>query len=206
MSGRVTEAQLQNKEAELEQVIQEYYNYDMSSLKAEINRILQSETSKVDSERQAKLTEIARKFSKIMSLGSQHVVKGSRHKTKNDADFNDGAPSEETDEQLLQQFTEHSDLYENQVREANVEKQAIREEISGMEIEVRKMRDALADKQTETKNLMFLLDREAELAEDKAQLEEKALKVLSDDLSEQISALEANNDLTGGTVTPYRME
>ena len=70
MSGRVTEAQLQNKEAELEQVIQEYYNYDMSSLKAEINRILQSETSKVDSERQAKLTEIARKFSKIMSLGS----------------------------------------------------------------------------------------------------------------------------------------
>ena len=40
-----------NKEAELEQVIQEYYNYDMSSLKAEINRILQSETSKVDSER-----------------------------------------------------------------------------------------------------------------------------------------------------------
>jgi hypothetical protein len=75
-----------------------------------------------------------------------------------------------------------------------------------MEIEVRKMRDALADKQTETKNLMFLLDREAELAEDKAQLEEKALKVLSDDLSEQISALEANNDLTGGTVTPYRME
>ena len=206
MSGRVTEAQLQNKEAELEQVIQEYYNYDMSSLKAEINRILQSETSKVDSERQAKLTEIARKFSKIMSLGSQHVVKGSRHKTKNDADFNDGAPSEETDEQLLQQFTEHSDLYENQVREANVEKQAIREEISGMEIEVRKMRDALADKQTETKNLMLLLDREAELAEDKAQLEEKALKVLSDDLSEQISALEANNDLTGGTVTPYRME
>ena len=206
MSGRVTEAQLQNKEAELEQVIQEYYNYDMSSLKAEINRILQSETSKVDSERQAKLTEIARKFSKIMSLGSQHIVKGSRHKTKNDADFNDGAPSEETDEQLLQQFTEHSDLYENQVREANVEKQAIREEISQMEIEVRKMRDALADKQTETKNLMFLLDREAELAEDKAQLEEKALKVLSDDLSEQISALEANNDLTGGTVTPYRME
>ena len=178
----------------------------MSSLKAEINRILQSETSKVDSERQAKLTEIARKFSKIMSLGSQHIVKGSRHKTKNDSDFNDGAPSEETDEQLLQQFTEHSDLYETQVRDANLEKQSIREEISHMETEVRKMRDMLADKQTETKNLMFLLDREAELAEDKAQLEEKALKVLSDDLSEQISALEANNDLTGGTVTPYRMD
>ena len=53
-----------------------------------------------------------------------------------------------------------------------------------METEVRRMRDLLADKQTETKNLMFLLDREAELAEEKAVLEEKALKVLSDDLSE----------------------
>ena len=70
MTGRVTEAELQRKEAELEQVLQEYYNYDMSGLKAEVNRILQAETSKVDSERQAKLNEIARKFSKIMSLGS----------------------------------------------------------------------------------------------------------------------------------------
>ena len=70
MTGRVTEAELQKKEAELEQVIQEYYNYDMSGLKAEVNRILSSETSKVDKEREAKLAEIARKFSKIMSLGS----------------------------------------------------------------------------------------------------------------------------------------
>ena len=152
MTGRVTEAELQRKEAELEQVIQEYYNYDMSGLKAEVNRILQSETSKVDSERQAKLNEIARKFSKIMSLGSQHVVKGSRHKTKNDLDIEDGVlpPGEEADEQLIHQFEQHSETYENQVREANQEKQAIRSEISQMEIEVRKMRDLLADKQTET--------------------------------------------------------
>ena len=85
----------------------------MSGLKGEVNRILQAETSKVDSERQAKLNEIARKFSRIMSLGSQHVVKGSRHKTKNDLDIEDGAPSEETDEQLLQQFERHSETYEN---------------------------------------------------------------------------------------------
>ena len=179
----------------------------MSGLKAEVNRILQAETSKVDSERQAKLNEIARKFSKIMSLGSQHVVKGSRHKTKNDLDVEDGAPNEENDDQLLlQQFEHHSETYENQVREANKEKQEIRSEISQMEIEVRKMRDLLADKQTETQNLKFLLDRESELAEEKAVLEERALKVLSDDLSEQLSALETNNELTGGAVTPFRME
>ena len=60
-----------------------------------------------------------------------------------------------------------------------------------MEAEVRTKRDLLANKETETKNLQYLLDREAELAEEKAQLEERALKVLSDDLSEQLSALEA---------------
>ena len=180
----------------------------MSSLKAEVNRILSVETSKVDAERQAKLTDIARKFSKIMSLGSQHVVKGSRHKTKNDLEDDDGAPSshKDDDEQLLQQFEHHSETYENQVKDANREKQQLREEISQIEIEVRKMRDMLADKQTETKNLMFLLDREAELSEDKAQLEEKALKLLYEDASEQYSALEKNNDLTGGSITPYRME
>ena len=53
-----------------------------------------------------------------------------------------------------------------------------------MEAEVRTKRDLLANKETETKNLQYLLDREAELAEEKAQLEERALKVLSDDLSE----------------------
>jgi len=42
----------------------------MSGLKSEVNRILSTETSKVDKEREAKLAEIARKFSKIMSLGS----------------------------------------------------------------------------------------------------------------------------------------
>ena len=185
MTGRVTEAELQKKEAELEQVIQEYYNYDMSGLKAEINRILSSETSKVDKEREAKLAEIARKFSKIMSLGSQHIVKGSRHKTKNDHGLDDGAPEDmNDDESLFQQFDQHSVEYEKQVRDANKEKEDLRSEIFKLEAEVRSKRDLLANKETETKNLQYLLDREAELAEEKAQLEERALKVLSDDLSE----------------------
>jgi len=77
------------------------------------------------------------------------------------------------------------------VRDANKEKEDLRSEIFKLEAEVRTKRDLLANKETETKNLQYLLDREAELAEEKAQLEERALKVLSDDLSEQLSALEA---------------
>ena len=81
----------------------------MSGLKSEVNRILSTETSKVDKEREAKLAEIARKFSKIMSLGSQHIVKGSRHKTKNDNEL-DGAPADmNEDESLFQQFDQHSE-------------------------------------------------------------------------------------------------
>ena len=77
------------------------------------------------------------------------------------------------------------------MRNANKEKEDLRSEIFKLEAEVRTKRDLLANKETETKNLQYLLDREAELAEEKAQLEERALKVLSDDLSEQLSALEA---------------
>ena len=77
------------------------------------------------------------------------------------------------------------------MRDANKEKEDLRSEIFKLEAEVRTKRDLLANKETETKNLQYLLDREAELAEEKAQLEERALKVLSDDLSEQLSALEA---------------
>ena len=77
------------------------------------------------------------------------------------------------------------------MRDANKEKEDLRSEIFKLEAEVRTKRYLLANKETETKNLQYLLDREAELAEEKAQLEERALKVLSDDLSEQLSALEA---------------
>ena len=54
----VRETELSRKEAELEQVIQEYYRYDMSSLKTEIKKIFEKETSQVDEERQLKLKEI----------------------------------------------------------------------------------------------------------------------------------------------------
>ena len=42
-------------------------------------------------------------------------MKGSRHKTKNDLDVEDGVlpPGEEADEQLIHQFEQHSETYEN---------------------------------------------------------------------------------------------
>ena len=54
----IRETELQRKEAELEQVIQEYYRYDMSGLKQEIKKTFEQESGKVDQERQAKLKEI----------------------------------------------------------------------------------------------------------------------------------------------------
>ena len=68
------------------------------------------------------------------------------------------------------------------------------------------MRDHLADKETENKNLNYLLDRESELSQEKAQREEQALRLLNDDLGTQLEAIEKSNDKTGGLVTPLRME
>ena len=52
----------------------------MSGLKAEINRILESEVQKVDVERKTKLAEIERKFKTLHKLSAEHVSRGTRHK------------------------------------------------------------------------------------------------------------------------------
>ena len=78
--NHIRETELQRKEAELELVIQEYYRYDMSGLKSEINRILESEVSKVDEERKTKLNDIEKKFKTLHKLSSDHISRGTRHK------------------------------------------------------------------------------------------------------------------------------
>jgi len=50
------------KEQELTLKIQQYYTFDMSSLKEEIQAVLNLETTKIDKERTQKLQEIQAKF------------------------------------------------------------------------------------------------------------------------------------------------
>jgi len=52
------------------------------------------------------------------------------------------------------------------------------------------MRDLLANKETENKNLRYLLERESELSREKAFKEEDALRLLNDDLNYQLKAIE----------------
>jgi len=170
----------------------------MSSLKAEIKSIFEQETSKVEEERFQKLKEIEQKFKTLHKLSAEHVARGSRHR---------GAGSEiqdqAADELLLQNFERYSKDYEDQVRKANKEKQALRKEIFETERAIRQKRDLLANKETESKNLKYLLDRELELSKDKAMREEQALRLLNDDLSEQLNAIQQQEGKAdGGLVTP----
>lgn len=61
-------------------MIQEYYRYDMSGLKAEIKNIFEAETGKVDNERLTKLKEIEAKFQTLTKLSQEHIARGTRHK------------------------------------------------------------------------------------------------------------------------------
>ncbi len=58
----LTEQDISLKEQELTLKIQQYYNFDMSSLKEEIQAVLNLETTKIDKERTQKLQEIQAKF------------------------------------------------------------------------------------------------------------------------------------------------
>ena len=111
------EKEIQSKEAELEQVIKEYYRYDMSGLKVEINNMLERETKQVGEEKRVKLEEIKRKFAKLNALSADHVSRGSRHKAALGGSSEGGA-----DEKLLGDFERYSEQYEEQVKAANAEK------------------------------------------------------------------------------------
>ena len=104
----ISETDIQRKEAELEQVITEYYKYDMSGLKGEIKRLLDSETEKLDAERRRKLEEISRKFTEISSLSATHIRQGNKHINKG---FGDDAQG--VDERFLEEYEKHSAQYED---------------------------------------------------------------------------------------------
>ena len=71
---------------------------------------------------------------------------------------------------------------------------------------MRSLRDQLSDKLTENKNLEYLIDHEQELAEEKSRMEEKALRLLSQDLEQQLNAMEASANLKAGGITPKIMK
>jgi outer membrane protein OmpA-like peptidoglycan-associated protein len=62
MKSVLTESDIKAKEQELTHKINEYYNFDMSKLKAEIQQVLSEETTRIDKERAQKQTEINSKF------------------------------------------------------------------------------------------------------------------------------------------------
>ena len=58
----------------------EYYSFDMSELKEEVDRILTNESEKVSKEKEDKLKEITNNFKRIMALAQDHIAKGSNYK------------------------------------------------------------------------------------------------------------------------------
>ena len=123
----------------------------MAGLKAEINRILTNETSKIEKEKEQKRKEIKTKLASMSNLASEHINRGSKHSTE-------VVDSGEADEELMKQYDQKSESYENEVRQANKVKQELREEIASLEKECRLLRDQLADRETENKNLQYLID------------------------------------------------
>ena len=78
----------------------------------------------------------------------------------------------------MEEYEKRSEAYQDQVRESNKQKMELRDEISNLESEIRRLREVYADKEIENTNLKYLLSKEEELAYEKADLEEKSLELL----------------------------
>ena len=68
------------KEQELNRLMEEYYKYDMTELKQEVERLLNQESEKISKEKEQKQREIANNFKRIMCLAQDHIAKGSNYK------------------------------------------------------------------------------------------------------------------------------
>lgn len=151
----------------------EYYSYDMHQLKDQVDAILNAEIDKINKQKDDKLKDISNNFKRIMRLAQEHIAKGSNY-TVNQLD----------EQQTIEEFERQSEEYERIVRDANLNKNQLRQEISALEIELRKLRDQVADRQIENKNLQYLVDKEKQLKHKKGELEAEALKTLSEDLED----------------------
>ena len=84
----------------------------------------------------------------------------------------------------MDQFDKESEDYEKIISEANIEKHKLRQEISGLEQQIRVKRDGVADIEVQNRNLKFLFDKENEINIQKDKLEGSALKYMSYDLDQ----------------------
>ena len=107
----------------------------------------------------------------VLKLNKLKVERGSRY-----------SMPKQDDTEMMEQFDQQSKEFETIVSEANKEKQKIRQEIAELEADIREKRDQVANMQVKNKNQQYLNERESEIREHRAELEKRALTVLSEDL------------------------
>lgn len=188
--------QLIQKEQELQKVLADFYSFDLSELKHELSTLVTSETKRITDERDSKVKDIQGHFKRLVKMQTDHVV----DKVKMED------PRERLANESIEEFEKRSQMYKRLVAEVTLKKVEVRDEIAGMEIELRQIRDQIQQKQQENTNLEYLLRREEELRKIKAGLEEQALRALGSDMQEQLKEMQQEAQQITGKVTPYGFE
>lgn len=60
--------------------MEEYYTFDLSELKQEIAKMLETKTDKLTNDKDNKLKEIADSLKRIKNLAQDHISKGSQYR------------------------------------------------------------------------------------------------------------------------------
>lgn len=194
---REKDRQLISKERELTQCMNEYYTFDLGAMKTDLVRLMGRRQEETRQTKDDRLKELAASMGRAQALGREHVSKGGSN-YKIERDVSEG--------QIIQQFEAYSEIYEEIVKKANIEKQGLRREIADMESQLRSLRNIVGNKQVENKKLAFLLDKEEALKDTQTEYQIKALKSLNKTLAQQLSTLETQGDKLFNKVTPYGME
>lgn len=129
--------QLVQKEQELQKVLADFYSFDLSELKRDLNTLVTTETKRITDERDSKVKDIQGHFKRLTKMQTDHVV----DKVKMED------PRERLANESIQEFEKRSQMYQRLVAEVTLKKVEVRGEITAMEIELRQLRDQIQQKQ-----------------------------------------------------------
>ena len=166
---------------EYEIIVNEYKNYDIDSLRRELQDELNRETSNLNRKQDAHKGDATLKVDGYERLQREHKE---LQKENND--------SHESRKATLAHIQQENTDFDKFAKEAGENKHKLREELANKEHPLRQMQDEVAVLGLQNKNLQLVIDTEAALREAKANAETSAVRTVNTDLKDQVDRIETD--------------
>ncbi|CAI2359474.1 unnamed protein product [Moneuplotes crassus] len=167
---------------QVDQVVEEYKNYDIDGLRRELQDELGQEINNLKRNQESHIGELTKKVDGYERLQGEHkdLQKENNH-------------GHENRKTVLVHIQEENIKFDKFAQDASEEKAKLRDDLANKEHPLRQLQDQIAVLGLDNKNLQLIIDTEAALREAKANAETNAVRFVNTDLKDQVQRIE--NDI-----------